>query len=232
MPYVDPSPSGKKRKRRKSANSSGSSRNSKSGSSPKRSRKAKSATFKDKPVPTFSIASSLFNRVEPGAKARKLRAREKVALYVLGFVCLVTITLVTFAWNSRSQPLLDWQTVEALPTLEDHVLGVSSGAEKDSAAYIEPFICRGDTRFALDNLEALLRADDNFRSVRRTRNQLQAVYVSTALGFNNDLVFQARSKPERLEVYASARISIGDFGTNRVALEDLRERLRELHVLR
>ncbi|WP_309386135.1 DUF1499 domain-containing protein [Cerasicoccus frondis] len=157
---------------------------------------------------------------------------EKVCLYVACFTCIVVVSGVVLAWNSRNAPMLEWGDVSQLPAMEDSAMGVSSEVVPESAAYIEPFICRGHTQFALDSLEEVLRADKSFRYVRRNSKQIQAVAISTVLGFNNDLVFQARSNPERLEVYATSRISIGDLGSNRDQLEALRERLREMHVLK
>ncbi|WP_425499899.1 DUF1499 domain-containing protein [Cerasicoccus maritimus] len=85
----------------------------------------------------------------------------------------------------------------------------------------------------MDALYEVLQADkDTFRYVRRDNHQIQAVAVTPGLGYNNDLIFQARNNPERIEIYGTARISVGDFGANREYLEGIRQRLREEHVLK
>ncbi|MFB9900992.1 DUF1499 domain-containing protein [Cerasicoccus arenae] len=172
------------------------------------------------------------SRLTPSGKVRPLTFLERTLLYLFGIICLAAIIVTLLVWKSRSTPQLEWADLGNLPTIEDHALGVSSEVSPDDPAYIEPLLCRGHANYALEKIEEILSTDKAFLNVRRNETQLQAIAISPWLGLQDDILFQARTDPERLEIYAASRAGPMDLGANRKRIEELRELLRQLHVVK
>ncbi|MGE9296033.1 MAG: DUF1499 domain-containing protein [Puniceicoccales bacterium] len=208
---------------------SSSSRSSKSRSSSK----SNSARWRDasKEQKQASFSTSFTSRLAPTGK-RPLRFREKLALYAILFGCIAAIVTGVMAYHSQTKSDLEWKDYTQLPPVHRAPAMVSSEAPVGSEQYIEPFMARGHAIYVIEKLEELLRTDQRFRYVRRISSQLQAVAIAPPFGFEDDLVFQARNNPERVEVSSSSRVGPNDFGGNRKRLEELRETLRELLVVK
>ncbi|WP_309399842.1 hypothetical protein [Cerasicoccus maritimus] len=143
MPYVESSSSGKQRKRRSSSSRARSSSRSSSNKKSSSSRARSKVKIREAKAPQFSLYSSLLNRITVGSKPEPLSAKETILLYIAGFTCLIVISLVVLAWNSRSAPMLEWTDETQLPVMSDSAMGVSSAVAPEGEAYIEPFLCRG-----------------------------------------------------------------------------------------
>lgn len=180
----------------------------------------------------ISIFSELRNRMTPQGSKRRLQIHEKLVIYTIVILCLVASITAILIWKSSTTPDLVWTNLDALPEVVTPPAAVSSSAPVDSDAYIAPYICNATADFAIDQIERILRTDDSFRHVRRDENQVQAVAITPLLGFQDDVIFQARTDPDRIEIYSASRVGIGDMGTNRKRLEEMRELLRRLYVVK
>jgi len=178
------------------------------------------------------VYSDLRSRLTPAGRRRKLRWQERLLLYLILAICVTTVTVTLLIWKSRTVDPLEWSDVTQLPEAKAPPACVSSESDPADPTYIEPFICRGNSEYALEKIHQILRQDSGYRYVRLDEFQVQAVAVTPLLGFHDDLVFQRRSDPERIEVYSSSRVGIGDMGANRERLEELRELLRRIYVLK
>ncbi len=163
---------------------------------------------------------------------RRLKWYEKTLLYLISITCLGVSVTTLLIWKSRTQEPLDWQDLTRLPVAETPPAAISSESDPSDPTHIEPFACRGYSKYALEKLEQILRQDHDYTNVRSQQNQLQAVAITPTLGFHDDLIFQARTDPERIEIYSSSRVGIGDMGANRKRIEELRETLRELILVK
>jgi len=146
--------------------------------------------------------------------------------------CVGSLITGAFVWRSRVAPDLEWTDPTQLPPTREAPAFVSSEAPPGSEYYIEPLIARGHARFVLEKLAQIMDNDRSYRNVRLGQLQLQAVAVTPTLGFEDDLVFQVRTDPERVEVWSGSRVGVGDFGTNRERIEELRAQLQELILVK
>lgn len=140
--------------------------------------------------------------------------------------------MTVLIWKSRAADPLEWADLTQLPEIVTPPPAVSSEADPESPAYIEPYLCRGHAKYAIEKIHQILRQDRGYRYVRLEENQVSAVAVTPLFGFHDDLVFQARNDPERVEIYSASRVGIEDFGANRKRLEEMREILRSIRVVK
>lgn len=147
----------------------------------------------------------------------------------MGSITVVVTTLLI--WKSRGTDPLEWSDFTRLPEVRTPPPCVSSEIDPSDPAYIEAFICRGNSEYAIEKIAQILKQDPGFRNVRLEENQVQAVAVTPWLGFHDDLIFQGRTDPHRVEIYSTSRVGVEDFGANRKRLEEMRELLRRLYVV-
>ncbi|MEO0794693.1 MAG: DUF1499 domain-containing protein [Verrucomicrobiota bacterium] len=163
---------------------------------------------------------------------KRMSPTGKIILYIIVLVCIAgTITTVT-TWQSRNKGDLHWEDTTQLPEVKAAPPMVSSEAPESSEAYIAPFICRGKADYALTKLLELLERNPQYLRIRVTDGQIQAVAETSLLKYQDDVIFQARSNPERIEVFSSSRVGINDFGSNRDRIEEIREILLQWQVLK
>lgn len=158
--------------------------------------------------------------------------QERLAVRLVFLVCALISLTAYGVWKSKNATDLEWDDATRLPEVRPAPACVSSELAEGTEQYIAPLHCRGSAEYVLEKLAEILRQQRNYRHVRESEDQVQAVAVTPWLGFEDDIIFQVRHEPERLAVYASARVGVTDFGANRRRVEELRKTLRELQLVK
>lgn len=97
-----------------------------------------------------------------------------------------------------------------------------SGREP-ARSHIHPFRYSGPSGEAMTRLLAVLLQQPRCTLVTTTPTYVHAEFRSARLGFVDDVEFQLGQAESVIHVRAASRIGIGDLGTNRARLEELRE---------
>ena len=90
---------------------------------------------------------------------------------------------------------------------------------------IEPLPLRGDGPATIAKLEAVVRATDGAKIVRREPGYLYAQYTSRLMKFVDDVEFWYDPVARVIQVRSASRVGKGDMGVNRKRIEALRTAL-------
>ena len=90
---------------------------------------------------------------------------------------------------------------------------------------IEPLPLRGDGPATIAKLEAVVRATDGAKIVRREPGYLYAQYTSRLMKFVDDVEFWYDPAARVIQVRSASRVGKGDMGVNRKRIEAVRTAL-------
>ena len=90
---------------------------------------------------------------------------------------------------------------------------------------IEPLLLRGDGPATIAKLEAVVRATDGAKIVRREPGYLYAQYTSRLMKFVDDVEFWYDPAARVIQVRSASRVGKGDMGVNRKRIEAVRTAL-------
>ena len=104
------------------------------------------------------------------------------------------------------------------------VISQYPGNEREPASWhIHAFRYSGRAGEAMTRLLAVLLQQPRCALVTTTPTYVHAEFRSARLGLVDDVEFLLSQRESVIHVRAASRVGIGDFGTNRARLEELRE---------
>ncbi|WP_444685695.1 DUF1499 domain-containing protein [Alkalicoccus luteus] len=105
---------------------------------------------------------------------------------------------------------------------------VSSQADTEHRGYIEPFTLQNGTE-SLENIKAIIRADEQAEIVSADDRYVHAVYASNVFKFKDDVEFYVNESENSIDVRSAARVGYSDMDVNRKRIEAIREAYQSKH---
>ena len=100
---------------------------------------------------------------------------------------------------------------------------VSSFADKDSKAFIEPIVA-GNAEVLWDNLNILL-PELGIKIVSSSQNYIHGTETSSLMKFVDDVEFLLDAKQGKIHMRSASRVGYSDMGANRKRLEKIKDAL-------
>lgn len=140
-------------------------------------------------------------------------------------IYLLPLTLLILSFGVQAG-----EVAKKLPPCQDTPNCVSSQAF-DKLHYIKPFQISGEPLAAWKQFREAIKNHDRMVITHETDTSLHAEATSLVLHFVDDIDAFLDAEKGVIHVRSASRIGHSDFGVNRKRIEELRLKLKRLHVL-